>query len=65
MNKESILKNKIQDKIKKIKLEGIWIDEDYYYNEALGDEYPICKEEFTKEEVEDLVVDILKGLLEE
>ena len=64
-HKESILKNKIKDKIRKIELEGIWIDEDYYYNEALEDDYPICKEEFTKEEVEDLVINILKRLSEE
>lgn len=62
---EYINKQVIRDKIKKIDDEGIWITEDYYFNEELGEEYPICQKEFTKEELEDVIKDILKAIIGE
>ena len=62
---EYINKQIIRDKIKKIDDDGIWITEDYYYNEELGDEYPIAQSNFSKEEMEDIVVDILKSIIGE
>ena len=60
----SVPKSKVTEKIEEIEKQGIWIDEDYYYNEELGEEYPICKKEFTKEELEEVVIDILNKLQE-
>ena len=59
------LPNKIRDKIKEIENEGIWITEDYYYDKELGEEYPIAQSNFSKEETEDIVVDILKKIIGE
>lgn len=53
----------IRDKIKELEKDGIWITEDYYFNEELEDEYPICKTNFSKEEMQDVVKDILKEIL--
>ena len=59
------LPNKIRDKIKEIENDGIWITEDYYYDKELGEEYPIAQSNFSKEEMEDIVVDILKSIIGE
>ena len=61
----SVSKDKIRDKIKEIENDGIWITEDYYYDKELGEEYPIAQSNFSKEEMEDIVVDILKSIIGE